>query len=60
MTGRAVEEDRNASDILGLALQWRAAGERVALATVTETWGSSPAPAGSQMVISGDGRYAGS
>ena len=48
------------ADILGLALHWRATGEAVALATVTETWGSSPAPAGSQMAISAAGRYAGS
>ncbi len=48
------------SDILSLALQWRAKGERVALATVTETWGSSPAPAGSQMAIGAGGHYAGS
>jgi xanthine dehydrogenase accessory factor len=42
------------------ALLWRAEGEGVALATVTRTWGSSPAPAGSQMAIAADGRFAGS
>lgn len=47
-------------EILDLALAWRAGGEAVALATVVETWGSSPAPAGSQMAIAADGRYAGS
>jgi xanthine dehydrogenase accessory factor len=31
-------------DVLGTAAAWRAAGEQVAVATVTETWGSSPAP----------------
>ena len=35
-----------AEDVLGLATAWREAGEQVALATVTETWGSSPRPAG--------------
>ena len=34
-------------DVLSTAAAWRAAGEQVALATVTETWGSSPRPAGS-------------
>ena len=32
----------------------------MALATVTETWGSSPRPAGSQMAITASGRMAGS
>ena len=31
-----------AEDVLSVAANWRAAGEQVALATVTETWGSSP------------------
>lgn len=39
---------------------WRAEGAEVALATVIRSWGSSPAPAGSQMVITADGRFAGS
>ncbi len=47
-------------DVLALAAQWRAAGEQVALATVTETWGSSPRPAGSQMAVTASGRMAGS
>jgi xanthine dehydrogenase accessory factor len=47
-------------DILAVADGWRAAGEKVALATVTETWGSSPRPAGSQMAITASGRMAGS
>ncbi len=42
------------------AARWHAQGEAVALATVTETWGSSPRPAGSCMAIGGDGRIAGS
>ncbi len=47
-------------DVLGQAAAWLAAGERVALATVTETWGSSPRPAGSRMALTASGRMAGS
>src|SRR5919202_4539814 len=47
-------------DVLSPAAGWRAAGEQVALATVTETWGSSPRPAGSQMAVTESGRMAGS
>ena len=47
-------------DVLSIAAAWRAVGEHVALATVTRTWGSSPRPAGSQMVITRSGRMAGS
>ena len=42
---------RDAQDILSVATQWREAGEQVGLATVTETWGSSPRPAGSQLAV---------
>jgi xanthine dehydrogenase accessory factor len=47
-------------DVLSTAAAWRAAGEQVALATVTETWGSSPRPAGSQMAVTRSGKMAGS
>ncbi len=47
-------------DVLTVAAGWRAAGEQVAIATVTETWGSSPRPAGSQMVVTASGKMAGS
>jgi xanthine/CO dehydrogenase XdhC/CoxF family maturation factor len=47
-------------DILTVAGGWLAQGEAVALATVTETWGSSPRPAGSQMAVTASGRMAGS
>ena len=42
------------------ALAWHRAGDRAALATVIETWGSAPRAVGSQMAISGIGRMAGS
>jgi xanthine dehydrogenase accessory factor len=51
---------RDTEDVLGTAAAWRAAGETVALATVVETWGSSPRPAGSRMAITASGRMAGS
>ena len=47
-------------DILAVASEWCKQGEQVALATVTETWGSSPRPAGSQMAVTLSGRIAGS
>ncbi len=47
-------------DILSIAAAWHAAGEQVALATVTETWGSAPRPAGSRMAVTAAGRIAGS
>jgi xanthine dehydrogenase accessory factor len=39
---------------------WRGSGEEVAIATVVETWGSSPRPLGSRMLVSRSGRMAGS
>jgi xanthine dehydrogenase accessory factor len=50
----------NLEDILSVAAAWAQAGEQVAIATVTETWGSSPRPAGSRMAITKSGRIAGS
>ncbi len=49
-----------AEDVLGTARDWLAQGETVALATVTETWGSSPRPPGSQLAVTKSGRMAGS
>jgi xanthine dehydrogenase accessory factor len=43
-----------------LAAAWLAEGRRVALATVVETWGSAPRPAGAQLVIDGEGAFEGS
>lgn len=42
------------------ALAWVRAGKGAALATVIETWGSAPRPAGSQLAISGEGEMTGS
>ena len=46
----------DSEDILSTAADWRAAGETVALATVVETWGSSPRPAGSRFAVTASGR----
>lgn len=48
------------SDLLALAAAWRGAGRRTALATVVATWGSSPRPLGSQLLIDESGRFLGS
>ena len=42
------------------ALAWIKAGKRAALATVVQTWGSAPRPAGSQLAISSSSEIAGS
>ncbi|HYG67957.1 MAG TPA: XdhC family protein, partial [Anaeromyxobacteraceae bacterium] len=47
-------------EILERAAAWSAAGERVALATVVRTMGSSPRPPGSQLAVSERGEMAGS
>ena len=47
-------------DILDLAARWRVEGRGVALATVVSTWGSSPRPVGSQLVVDDRGTMEGS
>jgi xanthine dehydrogenase accessory factor len=47
-------------DILATVAAWLDAEGEVALATVVQTWGSSPRPAGSQMAVAAGGRMAGS
>ena len=42
------------------ALAWRAAGQKVALATVARTWGSSPRPAGSKLAVNAAAEFVGS
>ena len=48
------------SELLAIALQWREAGQRAAIATVVSTWGSAPRPAGSLLVCNEAGQFAGS
>ena len=47
-------------EILRAARGWLDAGRRVAIATVVATWGSSPRPAGSQLVVNDEGAFVGS
>jgi xanthine dehydrogenase accessory factor len=47
-------------EVLGELEQWTREGEDIALATVVETWGSSPRPLGSKMVVTRSGKMAGS
>ena len=47
-------------EILKAAESWRREGKGVALATVTDTWGSAPRPVGSNLVIDADGNFLGS
>ena len=47
-------------EVLGELGEWTKAGEEIALATVVETWGSSPRPLGSKMVVTRSGKMAGS
>lgn len=47
-------------DPLMVAERWMIEGRDVAIATVIETWGSSPRQAGSQLVIDNVGNFEGS
>lgn len=48
------------AEILEQAQQWRKAGAGVALATVVNTWGSSPRPVGAKLAIADSGAFVGS
>jgi xanthine dehydrogenase accessory factor len=47
-------------DVVSAIEQWQAAGDPVALATVIQTWGSSPRQAGAKMALTPGGALAGS
>src|SRR6266571_4801521 len=47
-------------EVLQEAKRWTAEGDPVAIATVVETWGSSPRPLGSKMLVTRSGKMAGS
>ena len=46
--------------ILDEANDWIKANQKVVIATVIQTWGSSPRPAGSRMVVNENGDFSGS
>ena len=46
--------------ILEEAVSWIESGQKVALATVVQTWGSSPFQIGSKMIINEKGNFLGS
>ncbi|MEQ9638733.1 MAG: XdhC family protein [Alphaproteobacteria bacterium] len=46
--------------VIEQAAAWADAGKQVAIATVIGTWGSSPRPVGSQIVVDADGNFVGS
>ena len=52
--------DEIKTDPLELAAGWIIAGKSTVLATVIDTWGSSPRPVGSHLVVNIDGEFAGS
>lgn len=45
--------------VLNTAIEWLHAGRRTVLATVVETWGSSPRPVGGWLAIRDDGQVVG-
>jgi xanthine dehydrogenase accessory factor len=47
-------------EVLDELNQWTHDGEEIAIATVVETWGSSPRPLGSKMLVTRSGKMAGS
>lgn len=49
-----------AEDVFEQAATWKAEGLGVALATVVDTWGSSPRPAGSRLCVNERGAFVGS
>lgn len=48
------------NDELSCAQHWQALGRQVTVATVVTTWGSSPRPVGSHLVVDALGNFAGS
>lgn len=48
------------ADVLEQAIAWRREGRAIAIAAVVATWGASPFPIGSLMVIESGGAFAGS
>ncbi|MDM0073688.1 XdhC family protein [Variovorax sp. J2P1-59] len=49
------QENASAASILSRALQWKEAGDEVALATIVKAWATAPRRAGAQMAVRRDG-----
>ncbi len=47
-------------DILDIAIGWNSSGLKLAIATVIKTWGSSPRPVGSLLLVNETGEFVGS
>jgi LAO/AO transport system kinase len=50
----------DAEEIFSSVERWKAGGQGVALATVVQTWGSSPRPEGSHLAVNERGEFVGS
>ena len=50
----------DAEEIFPHIRRWKASGLGVALATVVQTWGSSPRPEGSHLAVNARGEFVGS
>ena len=50
----STHQELSTSDLLVTAANWQDDGKKVALATVIQTWGSSPRQAGSIMIVDED------
>jgi len=55
-----MSEQADDIEVLAAALAWLQDGQRVALATVVKTWGSSPRPPGSLLAMNAAGQFFGS
>ena len=60
MSEQSVDINAWPDDILETASTWKQEGRDVAIATVVTTWGSSPRPVGSQLIVDGKGAMVGS
>ena len=60
MAAAATDQPARPLDVLAAVRELLDLHEHVALATVVETWGSSPVPVGGRMVIAGDDTFQGS
>lgn len=60
MNTKPVSTGHGGDDVIATTEQWLVEGRKIALATVIKTWGSSPLPVGSQLVIDDNYNFVGS